>query len=115
MKTTAEYMDMGFDKATAEYFAAGRRKLISVKANDDYTLDLAFDNGELRMYDCRPLLKPNTVFERLANAEVFSRVYIDDTNCVSWDVDPNIDSKKVWSNKIDISSDGCYLDSTPIN
>lgn len=113
--TIAEYIAMGFDKTTAEYLTAGRRKLVSVKANENFTLDLTFDNGELRLFDCRPLLKSGTVFEHIANADVFSRVYLDDTNCVSWDIDPNIDSKKVWSNKIDISSDGCYLDSIPLN
>ena len=37
-----------FDKKTAEYFASGRRKIIGVVSNDDYTLILTFDNGETR-------------------------------------------------------------------
>ena len=27
--------------------------------------------------------------------------------CVSWDIDPNVDSETVWNNKIDLDPDGC--------
>ncbi len=33
---------------------------------------------------------------------------------VSWDKNPNIDSEKVWSNKIDLSTDSLYVDSVKI-
>lgn len=114
MKTVEQYMSMGFDRVTAEYFAAGRRRIINVEPKSGFVLELTFDNGEHRAYDCRPLFQANTVFERLCDMSVFSRVYLDDTNCVSWDIDPEVDSTKVWSNKIDLSSDSCYLDSKPI-
>lgn len=114
MKTVEEYIAKGFDKVTAEYFASGRKKITDAKPLPDYTLELAFDNGEVRSYDCRPLIKPGTVFEKLRDMSVFSRVYLDDTGAPSWDIDPDIDSNKVWSNKIDICPDGCYLDSKPI-
>ena len=39
-ETIEYYLSKGFDRAAAEYFAAGRRKILSVKANDDYTLTL---------------------------------------------------------------------------
>lgn len=50
----------------AEYFSKGRRTIVSVVANDDYTLTLGFDNGEKRLYDVAPLIKQDTVFENLA-------------------------------------------------
>lgn len=62
-----------------------------------------------------PLLKKGTVFEHLKKEENFLRVYIDDRNAVSWDIDPEIDGSKIWSNKIDICSDSCYMDSVPLN
>lgn len=31
-----------------------------------------------------------------------------------WDVDPAVDSSKVWSNKVDLCPDSCYIDSIPI-
>ena len=86
-----------------------------VVPTSDYQLIVTFDNGEKRVYDVRPLLKKGTVFEHLKREENFLRVYIDDTNAVSWDIDPEIDSSKIWSNKIDICSDSCYMDSVPLN
>lgn len=108
------YISKGFDLKTAEYFASGRKKIISVIPNPDFTLTLLFDNGEKRLYNVAPLLKPNTVFEKFAEIENFKRVYLDETSNISWDIDPNIDSNVVWSNKVDICSDECYINSKPI-
>lgn len=113
-KTVEEYLAKGLDRRTAEYFARGRRKIVAVAPEDDFTLVLEFDNGERRRYDMRPLLKKGTVFEPFLKIENFRRVYLDDEQCVAWDIDPAIDSRKIWSNKVDLCSDGCYLDSVPI-
>ena len=97
----------------AEYFSAGRRTITKVVPNEDFTLTLTFDNGEIRKYNAAPLLEPGTVFAPFQNWQNFCRVYLDENNCVSWDVDPNVDSSKVWSNKVDLCSDNCYVDSIP--
>lgn len=110
----AYYLSKGFDRKTAEYFAAGRRKVVRAAANDDFTLTLCFDNGETRLFDAAPLLQKGTVFEFLLNKENFRRVYVDEQHCVAWDIDPAVDSEKVWSNKVDLSSDSCYTDSVPL-
>ena len=112
-RDAAYYMSRGFDSVTAQYFADGRRKVVSAAANPDFTLTLRFDNDEIRVYDAKPLLKPGTVFEPFAKYENFRRVYVDDTNAVAWDIDPETDSDVVWSNKVDISPDACYLESRP--
>lgn len=114
-KSIDYYLSKGFDQKTAEYFASGRKTIVSAKANDDFTLTLTFDNGELRLYDAKPLLQPGTVFEPFSDIENFKRVYLDDCHCVSWDIDASIDSDIVWNNKVDLSPDSCYLDSHPIN
>ncbi len=113
-RTVDYYLSKGFDLKAAEYFASGRKKITGVIPNDDFTLTISFDNGEKRLYDVRPLLQKGTEFEIFADIENFRRVYIDDTNCIAWDIDPNIDSNKVWSNKVDLCPDGCYIDSVPI-
>lgn len=115
MKSEEYYLSKGFDKRAAKYFSAGRRIVTEVIPKKDFTLELIFDNGEKRVYDVRPLLKKGTVFEHLKKEENFLRVYIDDRNAVSWDIDPEIDGNKIWSNKIDICSDSCYMDSVPFN
>ncbi len=113
-KTVDWYLQQGFNQKTAEYFAGGRRHITSVVANDDMTLTLTFDNGECRAFDVAPLIESGTVFAFLADATNFRRVYLDDQHCVSWDIDPTVDSNKVWSNKVDLCSDTCYMDSIPI-
>lgn len=114
MASVDYYLSRGFDRATAEYFAAGRRRIIGVEPNGDFTLTLSFDNGERRLYDAAPLLQPGTVFAPFMEPEAFRRVYLDEDGCVAWDIDPTVDSRVVWNNKVDLSPDGCYLDSTPL-
>lgn len=48
-KSVEYYISKGFDRKIAEYFSNGRRTIVSVIANDDYTLILGFDNGEKRI------------------------------------------------------------------
>lgn len=116
MANTVEYyLSKGFDRRAAEYFAGGKKKIVGVVANRDFTLTISFDNGEKRLYDMRPLLKKGTVFEPFTDMKNFSRVYVDDTHSIAWDIDPNVDSNKVWNNKVDLCADECYIDSAPMN
>jgi hypothetical protein len=52
---------------------------------------------------------------RRSTIEAFRRVYIDEHHVISWDIDPSIDSRIEWGNKVDICPDGCYIDSVPID
>ncbi len=115
MKNSVDfYLSKGFDLKTAEYFAAGKKQITNVTPNTDFTLTISFNNGEKRLYNMRPYLKKGTVFEPFMNFENFCRVYVDSSHCIAWDVDPNIDSDKVWNNKVDLCPDSCYIDSTPL-
>ena len=113
-KTVEYYLSKGFDQRTAQYFAAGRRQIVGVVPNDDFTLTLTFDNGERRLLDMKPRLVQGTVFEPFCDIDAFKRVYLDPQRSVAWDIDPNVDSEKVWSNKVDLCPDSCYMDSAPI-
>ena len=106
------YLSKGYDRPAAEYFAAGRKKIVAVQLNSDFTLTLDFDNGERRLYDCKPLMESD-VFKLISDYSDFKRVYLDETHCVG-DIDPNVDSNLVWNNKVDLCPDSCYLDSKPI-
>ncbi|MBR4291403.1 MAG: DUF2442 domain-containing protein [Oscillospiraceae bacterium] len=108
------YLSKGFSQKMALYFASGRRKITEVVANDDFTLTLTFDNGEHRLYNVLPTLQPGTVFAPFRKLENFRRVYLDEQHCVSWDIDPTVDSNIVWNNKVDLCPDACYVDSIPI-
>lgn len=108
------YLSKGFERPVAEYYAAGKRRITAIESNSDYSLNLHFDNGEFRVLDCKPFIKPNTVFAPLMDYERFRRVYLDEDCSVCWDIDPDVDSKVHWNNKVDICPDRCYLDSTPV-
>ena len=113
MKDAAYYIEKGFSPEAAQYFAKGRRRITAVRPNADFTLTLDFDNGERRKLDCKPFLKPGTVFAPFMDYGNFSRVYLDSEHCVAWDIDPDIDSDTVWNNKVDLCPDSCYMDSVP--
>lgn len=114
-KTVEYYLSKGCDRTIAEYYASGRKKILSVKPNADFTLLLVFDNGEKRLLDIKPMLEKGGVFSPFREYSNFERVYLDDCNSVSWDIDPNIDSNVIWNNKVDICPDSCYIDSVPVN
>lgn len=109
------YLKLGCDEKIAKYFAEGTRTIVKVVANNDYTLTLTFDNGEVRIYDAKHLFTENSVFNKIKNRHDFKRVYLDDSHCVSWDIDPNVDSNVVWNNKLDLCPDSCYVDSVPLD
>lgn len=113
-KTVEYYLSKGCDRKIAEYFVSGRKKIVGVVANNNFTLTISFDNGEKRIYDMRPYLKKGTVFEPFIDFENFRRVFVDDTHCIAWDVDPNVDSNEVWNNRVDLCPDTCYVDSVPL-
>ena len=114
-KSVEYYLAKGLDIKMAEYFASDRKKITDVVPNDNFTLTLSFNNGEKRIFDVAPLLKKGTVFETFLNLDDFKRVYIDDTNCVAWDINPEVDSEVVWNNKVDLCPDCCYVDSIPVD
>lgn len=94
------------------YLQKGRRILKKVHPNDDFTLLLYFDNGEIRKYDLSNKLFG--VFEVLQDIDKFKTVFIDEYGDIAWDKNPHIDSAKEWNNRIDICVDAAYLDSIPI-
>ncbi|MFI3326565.1 MAG: DUF2442 domain-containing protein [Clostridia bacterium] len=103
------YLEKGFDLPFAEYFANGTVEVVEVVANEDFSLTISYNNGVTKNYDMNKLIKKGTVFEFLFDYNNFKRVYIDDTNSISWDKDPDVDSNIVWNNKVDICTDTCYV------
>ena len=91
-----------------EYFANGRRTVKRVTAQEGYTLEIVFDNGEIRMYDMKQTLE-GKAFAPIRNWDRFKDVYVDNSGCIAWDADPKIDSSKVWNNHLDLCPDSCYI------
>jgi len=70
---------------------------ISVKANDDYTLLLEFDNGEIGIFDMKPYLEKG-IFRELKSLTMFRSVRIKLGTVV-------------WANEADLCPDTLYLKS----
>jgi len=51
------------------------KRVTSVKANDDFTLDLDFGDGKRRRFDTKPYLDKG-IFKQLRDVEYFRRVTI---------------------------------------
>jgi hypothetical protein len=69
----------------------------NVKANEDYTLEIEFANGEFGIYDCAPLLDFG-VFQELRDVNYFRQVRAEGGTVV-------------WPHEQDICPDTIYEDS----
>jgi hypothetical protein len=76
------------------------RTIRTILANDDWTLDVAFDDGLKRRFDVKPLLDCEA-FKPLQNLNAFQTI----RNC-GYFVE--------WMNEIDLSADTLYLDGIPL-
>ena len=113
-RSYTDYIAMGMDEKTARYFSTGRRRICVAEPHEGYRLILTFDNGERRMLDCSTKLSEGSIFQKVAAPEDFNRVFVDENGNLAWDIDPTVDSTKVWNNRIDFCRDACYLESTEI-
>jgi hypothetical protein len=52
-----------------------RPKVIDVKPIEDYNLIVTFDNGEVKLYDTKPLIK-GSWFGQLKDIKLFNTVHI---------------------------------------
>lgn len=73
----------------------------SVRALEDYELEVEFENGERRIFDVKPYLLRG-IFTRLQNRSLFKAVRV-----VSGSIE--------WPGEIDLSYDTLYLRSRPIS
>ena len=72
-------------------------RVVEVTPNEDYTLTLRFTNGEMGVYDCKPLLDFG-VFVELKDLAYFKRVR-------------PFNGTVIWHHEQDIWPDTLYLDS----
>ena len=98
---------MNIPTEVANYFAEGKKRLISITPHSDFELILKFDDGSTRLYKLKNKL--TGVLSALLNVNKFNQVFIDENGNIAWDIDDNIDSSVVWSNRIDLCADNAYI------
>lgn len=75
-------------------------KVIAVKANDDFSLDLKFGDGSVKRFDVKPYLDRG-VFTELKDIHYFKKIRI-------------AFGTVQWPNEQDISPETLYLDGVPL-
>ena len=76
-------------------------EVVDVKPNEDYTLTVTFDNGEVKIFDIKPYLDKG-IFRALKNPVYFKTVTV-------------IAGTVSWNDKQDFCPDTVYLESVPEN
>ncbi|MBM4256213.1 MAG: DUF2442 domain-containing protein [Deltaproteobacteria bacterium] len=76
------------------------KKVIAVKANEDFTLDLQFNDGSLKRFDAKPYLDYG-VFSELKDIRYFQQVRI-------------AFGTVQWPHEQDIGPETLYLESVPL-
>jgi hypothetical protein len=74
--------------------------VVAVHAIPEFQLDLEFENGEVRRFDMRPLLKMRP-WNRIAAVSVFELAHVDYGTVV-------------WPGGIDVAPETLYDDSVPL-
>ena len=77
------------------------RKVIAARANEDFSLDLKFNDGSVRRFDVKPYLDYG-VFTELKDLHYFKQVRI-------------AFGTVQWPHEQDISPDTLYLESVPLD
>jgi hypothetical protein len=72
-------------------------KVVTVRANDDFSLDLKFNDGSVRRFDVKPYLEYG-IFKELKDKDYFKRVRV-------------AFGTVQWPNEQDISPETLYLES----
>jgi hypothetical protein len=69
-------------------------QVLQVVPTDDYKIYAYFNNGSIKLLDVKPMIKPGTVFEPLADIDFFKSkaTVINDT--VAWDIGGGRDPSK---------------------
>lgn len=75
--------------------------VVKVESDDDFNLFLTFENGEIREFDCKPILNDKP-FDSIANEFIFRQVKVEHGTVV-------------WPNEVDIAPETLYLDSKRIS
>lgn len=67
----------------------------------NYIILVEFNTGEIKIYNCYPLLDI-PLFAKLKNKAFFMTAHIDETGLVCWDNETDIPPEELYNNSVDI-------------
>ena len=68
--------------------------VVQVVPTDDFGVYVYFNDGSVRFFSVKPLIKPDTVFEPLKDINFFKSKIAIINDTVAWDIGGNRDSNK---------------------
>ena len=69
-------------------------KVLQALATNDFEVYAYFNDGSVRLYDAKPLLKKNTVFEPLMDIQTFKNSLTVMNDTIAWDMEGKRDPYK---------------------
>ncbi len=73
----------------------------AVEPKEDFILLLTFENGEQKLYDCKPILLEYPAFACLKNPTLFNKVYVEHHSVA-------------WNDELDIAPEDLYERGIPV-
>ena len=81
-----------------------RPQVFQVKPNDDFTVEVYFDDGKVKLYDAKQLIEKGGIFTPLANVDFFKERCVVLNNTLAWDIAGGFDPTEC----IDVCPDVIY-------
>ena len=81
-----------------------RPRIFQVEPNIDFTVNVYFDDGTVRLYDANPLIKKGGIYTQLGDLDFFKSRCVIMNNTLAWDISGNWDPTEC----IDICPDVIY-------
>jgi len=81
-----------------------RPSIFQVAANDDFTVDVYFDDGRVKVFDAKPLIGMGGIYSRLADKEFFVERCLILNRTLAWDTADNFSTDEC----IDVCPDFIY-------
>ena len=87
-----------------------RPRIFQVEPNADFTVNVYFDDGTVKLYDANPLIKKGGIYTLLGDLEFFTNRCVIMNNSLAWDVSGNWDPTEC----IDVCPDLIYEHNTEV-
>ena len=78
-------------------------KIEDIKVNNDFIITAKFQNGVIKKYDLKTLMKRLEIFKQLNNIELLKNVKVDVGGLgISWNENIDLSSEEIWNNGVEI-------------
>ena len=78
-------------------------KIIEVSVKEKFIILAKFENGIIKQYDLKNIMKKFEIFNDLKNKDLFKLVQVDKGGYgISWNENIDLSSEEIWKNGIEI-------------